>query len=76
MHKIVLISSRKPEKILGFSSKFKKGPVTLNTGIFLFGLSLIEIRWPFLKLCNLSLQTPWPIFKCVGSVSGLYNISL
>ena len=33
MHKIFF--SRKPEKNLGFTSKFSSGPVTLNTGIFL-----------------------------------------
>ena len=32
------IFSRKPEKILGFTSKFRQGRVTLNTGIFVFGL--------------------------------------
>ena len=31
---------RKPEKILGFTSKFKQGRVTLNTGIVLFGLTM------------------------------------
>ena len=35
MHKIIYFS-RKPEKILGFSSKFKKGRVTLNTGIIFY----------------------------------------
>ena len=37
MHKIVFFS-RKTEKILGFTSKFRQGRVTLKTGIFLFGL--------------------------------------
>ena len=32
MHKIIFLFSRKPEKNLGFSSKFRKGLVTLNTG--------------------------------------------
>ena len=33
MHKIIFFS-RKPEKILGFTSIFGYGQVTLNTGIF------------------------------------------
>ena len=33
------IFSTKPEKNLGFSSKFRQGRVTLNKGIFLFGLT-------------------------------------
>ena len=33
MHKIIFFS-RKPEKILSFTSKFRLGRVTLNIGIF------------------------------------------
>ena len=33
MHKIIFFSS-KPEKILGFTSKFRQKRVFLNTGIF------------------------------------------
>ena len=49
MHKIIYFP-RKPEKILGFSSKFRLGRVTLNTDFF----------WPNLEskmlhsLCNLT----------------------
>ena len=44
MHKIIFFS-RKPEKILGFTSKFRYCQATLHTGIFLFGLSL----WLYLQ---------------------------
>ena len=38
MHKI-LFFPEKLKKILGFTSKFRLGRVTLNTDIFLFGLN-------------------------------------
>ena len=38
MHKII------PEKNLGFTSKFRWGRVTLNTGIFLFGISPYRVK--------------------------------
>ena len=37
MHKIIFFPENL-KKILGFTSKFRLGPVNLNTGIFLFGL--------------------------------------
>ena len=45
MHKIIFFS-RKPEKILGFTSIFGYGQVTLNTGIFLFGLMCLNCTVP------------------------------
>ena len=35
------------KKILGFTSKFRYGLVTLNTGVFLFGLNVL---WPIINL--------------------------
>ena len=43
MHTIIYFF-RKPEKILGFTSKFRSGWVTLNTGFFFI--------WPELYLCK------------------------
>ena len=37
MYKIILFPENM-KNILGFTSKFRQGQVTLNTGIFLFGL--------------------------------------
>ena len=37
MHKIIFFPENL-KKFLGFTSKFRKGQFTLNTGIFLFGL--------------------------------------
>ena len=40
MHKIIFFFfSENLKKILGFTSKFRYGQVTLNTGIFLFSLN-------------------------------------
>ena len=33
MHQNYIVFTRKPEKILGFTSKFRLGWITLNTGI-------------------------------------------
>ena len=38
MHKIIFFLKKNPEKILGFTSNFRQGRVTLNIGILLIGL--------------------------------------
>ena len=47
MHKIILFFSENLKKILCFYSKFRYGRVTLNTGIFLSGLSTIVFQFRY-----------------------------
>ena len=59
MHKIIFIY-RKTEKKLGFSSKFRYGRVTLNTGIFYLALAENELIWA----SNLHTNNCW-IIPCI-----------
>ena len=59
MHKIIFFPENL-KKFLGFTSKFRQGQVTLNTGIFSFGLikglHCTIIRWAG----SFILTNPWP----------------